>query len=469
MKRSRSPSRSPSRSEKILSIFISAHGEDVQLEKTIGENIKNILIVYSAEYAKTTEEPDEILQLCLECVEHLMTFLTRMKLFYTPLSPISGISVPMHSYIKVDDNIVMFNNKRISSNDFYILLFILQNKLFLQQNAIIHEDSYKKFVIEFSRSLRKNFVYLNCFDFIEICNMSDDNFVTRKELFEKKYKTWQIPTLNLCLSPDLSVDETRRSDIVKTPIHDLQFDPLRAKIFKIFSGHRTERSHENRFLNQRWEHISVFSGSSDEKASFNFSIQVCDQDFFNEYQSTITKQNVFSIFNLLGYNSKLYIYLREKIEHAECSSFLKFVFSKIISKINQTQRASQSEIFILLAVLNIDTAFIIDTKCTNFQETYNSETEPRIKRKRQECRDKTAVLDSQGIDPTDEYSMCQESLDNIAADYKKSLSDNIKNTVTGLFGHASLFEWLRQLPGRIFSSSTRQRKKRKKRRSMRKK
>jgi len=433
--------------DKMMMILISAHGNDHVIEQTLREKIKNDLLVMGIHFTL-----DEALKNTY--IDQIMQVLENMDIFYVPAMTAKNASAPMKEQFLVGGEIPKLNGNYMSTRDLYILKFLFDCNAFIESHTEITLEQFQHFVQEHSRNQRELFFYLNADDYIEILNLckyyKDLKTKIIDETFPPLHDQWKHEYLPLCCSKNSTL-----FDIHNATIDDLQFDPRLAKVFKTYRSRPNVhlRTQTNLFLEQRWEHISTFFGENEaEEKAFKFSLQVIDPTCFQRIFSGLTKENMFTAFDLNSPYLKMFDCLNAKLstlgDPPELTEFKRHILTTLITKIIQDMTISQSQLFIILALFNLHAAFITDSDCTDLPKDSKEEDIEKPERRRtfkkkpkwsKKARIRRVRMQTYQDSQLDlEFEPVQDSIKNIISQHQARLKEILLSTVNGNFGGSEI-------------------------------
>jgi hypothetical protein len=432
--------------DKMMMILISAHGNDHVIEQTLREKIKNDLLVMGINFNPSKDLKNAY-------INQIMQVLENMDIFYVPAMTAKNASAPMKEQFLVGEEIAKLNGNYMSTRDLYILKFLFDCNVFIESHGEITLEHFQHFVQEHSRNQRELFFYLNADDYIEILNLCKSYKTEKNKILDNSFPPhdgeWKHEYLPLCCSKNSTM-----FDIHDAKIDDLQFDPRLAKVFKTYRSRPNVhlRTQTNLFLEQRWEHISTFFGENDaEEKAFKFSLQVIDPTCFQRIFSGLTKENMFTAFDLNSPHLKMFDCLNAKLsklgDTPELTEFKRYILTTLITKIIEDMTISQSQLFIILALFNLKAAFITDSDCTDLPEDSKEEDiekTKRIKTLKKTKRSKKAKIRRVRIQPYQdsqldlEFEPVQDSIENIITQHQARLKEIVLRTVNGNFGGSEI-------------------------------
>jgi hypothetical protein len=433
--------------DKMMMILISAHGNDHVIEQTLREKIKNDLLVMGIYFTL-----DEALKNTY--INEIMQVLENMDIFYVPAMTAKNASAPMKEQFLVGKEIAKLNGNYMSTRDLYILKFLFDCNAFIESHTEINLEQFQHFVQEHSRNQRELFFYLNADDYIEILNLCKSYKTAKNKILDNSFPPhdgeWKHEYLPLCCSKNSTI-----FDIHDATIDHLQFDPRLAKVFKTYRSRPNVhlRTQTNLFLEQKWEHISTFFGENDaEEKAFKFSLQVIDPTCFQRIFAGLTKENMFTSFDLNSPQLKMFDCLNAKLStlghEPGLIEFKRHILTTLITKIVQDMTISQSQLFIILALFNLQVAFITDSDCTDLPEDLKEEDikTPEIRRtlKKKPKHSKKAKIRRVRIQPYQEsqldidFQPVQDPIENIISQHQARLKEILLHTVNGNFGGSEI-------------------------------
>jgi hypothetical protein len=423
--------------DKMMMILISGHGNDHVIEPTLGEKIRNDLLVMGIKFTA-----DEALKNAY--IKQIMQVLENMDIFYVPAMTAKNASAPMKEQFLVGEKIAKLNGNNMSTRDLYILKFLFDCNVFIESHSEITLEQFKHFVQEHARNQRELFFYLNADDYIEILNLCKSHEPAKNKILDKAFPPyggeWKHEYLLLCCSKNSTI-----FDIHNAKIDDLQFDPRFAKVFKTYRSRPNIhlRTQTNLFLEQRWEHISTFFGENEaEEKAFKFSLQVIDPTCFQRIFAELTKENMFTSFDLNSTQLKMFDCLNAKLstlgDPPGLIEFKRYILTTLITKIIQDMTISQSQLFIILALFNLKVAFITDSDCTDLpKKSKEEDIERRRTFKQKPKRSKKATIRRvrtqrhQESQPDTHFQPVQYSVEDIISQHQVRLKEILLDTVNG--------------------------------------